>query len=362
MLLKIVLACYIALRTALTYGLLRRAPRATAQPFVSVVVAARNEAPSLPVLLDSLLAQTYRDYEVIVVDDRSADATPTILAEYQAGDERLRVERIADVPAGRTPKMHALGQGVRAAGGALLLFTDADCSVPPGWIAGIVTCFEPDVGVVAGYVGLRAVHNTWLEHVQAMDYFAMMATTAGATKLGQPIGGSGANIAYRRAAYDQAGGFDDMPLSAVADDMLLLQHVLDRTSWRAVFCDDPRTFIETDAEPTLRQLLNQRVRWMAGGQEVLQHNPALLITSSLIGTFNGVLLGFPLLLMRRDLRRALLYALAGRAFADALHLGVAAVLFRRVALLRYLPLWSLVQIPYTVILPLYSLSRKWSWK
>lgn len=153
-----------------------------------------------------------------------------------------------------------------------------------------------------------------------------------------------------------------MPLGAVADDMLLLQRVLDRTAWQGTFCDDPTTFIMTDAEPTLTQLLNQRVRWMVGGQEVLHKNPPLLITSSLIGTFNGILLSFPLLLMRRDLRQVLVYAVVGRSLADALHLGVAALLFRRLALLRYLPLWMVVQIPYTVLLPLYSLSRKWSWK
>ena len=362
MLLKIVLACYIALRTVLTYGLLRRHPRSTAQPFVSVVVAARNEAAALPALLECLFRQTYADYEVILVDDRSSDATPRILREYEAHDERLRVVRVNSVPAGRTPKMHALSQGVAAARGSLLLFTDADCFVPEGWIAGMVAGFNGNVGVVTGYVGLRAPNNTWLEHVQAVDYFAMMATTAGATKLGQPIGGAGANIAYRRAAYDLAGGFDDMPDGAVADDMLLLQRVVDRTPWRAAFCDDPQTFIVTDAEPTLTQLLSQRVRWMAGGQEVLHNNPALLIISSLIGTFNGILLSFPLLLHRSDLRRALLYAVVGRAIADGVHLGVAALLFGRLALLRYLPLWMIVQIPYTVLLPLYSLSRKWSWK
>lgn len=362
MLLKIVLACYIALRTVLTYGLLRSQARSTAQPFVSVVVAARNEAAVLPALLDCLLRQTYPDYEVILVDDRSSDATPDILTEYQTRDSRLRVMRLTSIPDGRTPKMYALSQGIAAARGSLLLFTDADCFVPTGWIAGMVACFDPDVGAVTGYVGLRAPNDTWLEHVQAVDYFAMMATTAGATNLGRPIGGAGANIAYRRAAYDQAGGFDDMPVGAVADDMLLLQRVVDRTSWRAVFCGDPRTFIATDAEPTLRQLLNQRVRWMAGGQEVLHNNPALLIISSLIGTFNGILLSFPVLLHRRDLRRALLYAIVGRAIADGIHLGVAAMLFGRLSLLRYLPLWMIIQVPYTVLLPLYSLSRKWSWK
>lgn len=362
MLLKIVLACYMALRTVLTLGLLLREPRSKDQPTVSVIVAARNEARALPGLLDSLLRQRYGRYEVIVVDDRSDDETPQLLAEYQARDTRLKTVRINEVPEGRTPKMHALGQGVAEASGALLLFTDADCSVAETWIAGLAAFFNPDVGAVTGYVGLRAPHGTLLEHVQALDYFAMMATTAGATKLGKPIGAAGANIAYRRAAYDEAGGFEDMPLGAVADDMLLLQRVIDRTPWRVVFCDDPRAFVTTDAEPTLRQLLNQRVRWMAGGNEVLRDNPALLTTSSLIGMLNGILLSFPVLIIRPELRRTLLCAVLVRTFADALHLGVAAIRFREVALLRYLPVWSLVQIPYTVVLPVYSLLRRWSWK
>ncbi len=362
MLLKIVMACYVALRTVLTLGLLLREPRSKERPSVSVIVAARNEAAVLPGLLETLLRQTYERYEVIVVDDRSDDETPQLLAEYAARDPRLKTLRVDDVPEGRTPKINALGHGVAHASGTLLLFTDADCSVPRTWIAGLVASFNADVGAVTGYVGLRAPHGTLLEKVQALDYFAMMATAAGATKLGSPIGAAGANIAYRREAYDEAGGFEDMPLGAVADDMLLLQRVIDRTSWRVVFCDDPRSFVMTDAEPTLRQLLNQRVRWMAGGNEVLRDNPALLTTSSMIGMFNGILLSFPILMLRQDLRRTLLYAVLGRTLADALHLGVAAVRFRQVGLLRYLPLWSLGQIPYTVVLPVYSLLRTWSWK
>jgi hypothetical protein len=41
---------------------------------------------------------------------------------------------------------------------------------------------------------------------------------------------------------------------------------------------------------------------------------------------------------------------------------VAAARFRRWDVLRYLPLWLLLQLPYTIAVPLYSLSRKWSWK
>ncbi|HEX6291383.1 MAG TPA: glycosyltransferase [Herpetosiphonaceae bacterium] len=362
MLLQCVTACYLALRTVLTYGLLRRPARTTARPSVSIVVAARDEAATLPRLLDALLRQSYADYEVIVVDDRSTDATPDVLRERQARDPRLQVVTVSEVPEDRTPKIHALSQGIARARGAVLLLTDADCRVPPTWVAGMAACFTRDVGAVLGYVELHAPNGTLLEQLQALDYFSMMATMAGATNLDHPVGAAGANLAYRRAAYDQAGGFEQMLPGAVADDMVLLQHVLDRTVWRVAFCDDPGTFVSTTAEPTLRQALDQRVRWMAGGQEVLRHNPALLATSLLIGLLNGLLLSFPILLARRDLRRALAQALLGRALGDAVHLGVAAARFRRWDLLRYLPLWIVLQVPYTVLLPVYSSVSNWSWK
>jgi cellulose synthase/poly-beta-1,6-N-acetylglucosamine synthase-like glycosyltransferase len=313
-------------------------------------------------LLQALLNQVYSDYEVIVVDDRSTDETPDLLREWQARNPRLHVVTVTELPPDRTPKINALAQGIAQARGELLLLTDADCDVPTTWIAGMTACFMPDVGAVLGYVELYARNGTLLEQLQAIDYFSMMATMAGATNLDHPVGAAGANIAYRRAAYTEAGGFEQMPTGAVGDDMVMLQRVLDRTSWRVVFCDDPGAFVATAAEPTLGQAFDQRVRWMAGGQEVVRHNPALLATSTVIGFLNGLLLSFPLFLTQRSLRRALIQAVLGRTIADVVHLGAAAARFRRWKLLRYVPLWIVLQVPYTVLMPLYSTLRRWSWK
>jgi cellulose synthase/poly-beta-1,6-N-acetylglucosamine synthase-like glycosyltransferase len=362
MVLQLVTACYVALRVVLTYGLFRRARRSSAQPGVSIVVAARNEAATLPKLLQSLLSQRYPDYEVIVVDDRSTDATPQILDQWQSRDGRLKVVTVTEPPEGRTPKINALMQGIAQAQGELLLLTDADCVVPPTWAAGMVACFTSDVGAVLGYVELYAANGRLFEQLQALDYFSMMATMAGAANLDHPLGAAGANLAYRRAAYEQAGGFEDMPPGVVGDDMVLLQRVLDRTDWRVAFCDDPGAFVATAAEPTLQQAFDQRVRWMAGGQEVLRHNPTLFATSTLIGLLNGLLLSFPCFLTRRSLRRALVQAIVGRVVADTIHLGVAAARFKQWRLLRYLPLWMLLQAPYALLVPLYSTVRAWSWK
>ena len=109
-------------------GLLRDVSDALPDPAprVSIVVAARDEERNLGVALDSLLAQDYADYEVIVVDDRSADATPAILAQRAARNPRLRVLRVDELPAGWLGKNHALEHGASAATGAILIFTDAD--------------------------------------------------------------------------------------------------------------------------------------------------------------------------------------------------------------------------------------------
>ncbi|QZA32201.1 glycosyltransferase family 2 protein [Hydrogenibacillus sp. N12] len=99
-------------------------------PFVSVVVAARNEAETLRQALPTLLGQAYPAYEVIVVDDRSTDGTSAVAAavaaELGAAAPPVRLIRIDALPPGWLGKNHALAGGAAEARGSLLLFTDAD--------------------------------------------------------------------------------------------------------------------------------------------------------------------------------------------------------------------------------------------
>ena len=108
-------------------------------PRVSVVIAARDEARGIEAALDSLLAQDYPDYEVIVVDDRSGDATPAILARMAARSARLTVLRIDELPAGWLGKNYALECGARAAAGGILVFADADVVMRPDVLARAVS-------------------------------------------------------------------------------------------------------------------------------------------------------------------------------------------------------------------------------
>jgi chlorobactene glucosyltransferase len=101
-------------------------------PLISVVLPARNEAANIERCVRSLLAQNYPNFEVVVVDDGSTDATPLILAQLAAENTRLRVVRNNRLPRGWTGKNHAAHVGARSAHGDWLLFVDADVTLHPG--------------------------------------------------------------------------------------------------------------------------------------------------------------------------------------------------------------------------------------
>jgi chlorobactene glucosyltransferase len=105
-------------------------------PCISAIVPARNEARNIRRCVHALLDQTYPDYEIIVVDDRSTDQTPIILDELIRLNDlnkgpALKVIKGEDLPQGWTGKPHALWQGARHARGEWLFFVDADTFVKP---------------------------------------------------------------------------------------------------------------------------------------------------------------------------------------------------------------------------------------
>jgi hypothetical protein len=102
-----------------------RAARPSA-PLVSVVVPVFNKAPYLRDCLSSILAQSFRDIEVICVDDASTDESSSILAEVAGHDRRVFVVRnIGNLGAGKSRNV-----GIHLARGRFIQFTDADDILP----------------------------------------------------------------------------------------------------------------------------------------------------------------------------------------------------------------------------------------
>ena len=108
-------------------------------PLISVCVPARNEERNIRRCVEALLAQTYPNFEIIVLDDRSTDATGKILRCYTAQDDKIRVIYGSNLPPGWAGKPHALTQAATVARGEWLCFVDADTFVTPDALSSVYT-------------------------------------------------------------------------------------------------------------------------------------------------------------------------------------------------------------------------------
>lgn len=202
-------------------------------PLVSLVVAARNEERGVEAAARSLLAQGYPRLEIVAVDDRSDDRTGAILDRLAAGEPRLRVVHVRELPPGWLGKNHALATGAAAAAGEWILFTDADVVMHPDAVGRAVTAAErlgsdhlavlPELvmrGVLAqafltsfGIIGIEAL-RPW----KARDPGSRRSAGVGAFNL------------VRAAAYRRAGGHE--PIRLRPDDDLKLGKILKRSGAR----------------------------------------------------------------------------------------------------------------------------------
>ncbi|MDX2012475.1 MAG: glycosyltransferase family 2 protein [Myxococcaceae bacterium] len=123
-------------------SVLETAPPQGGWPLLSVVMPARNEAEHLAAALSLKRSSTYPNLELVVVNDRSTDATGAIAEQVAAEDPRVRVVHLTTLPDGWLGKVHAMARGLEACTGELVLFSDADVFIAPGVFEKVVSAAQ----------------------------------------------------------------------------------------------------------------------------------------------------------------------------------------------------------------------------
>lgn len=363
-----VMAVYAGVALAFGRALRRPGPATPPAPerSVTVVVAARDEEARLPGLLRDLAAQTYSCFEVVVVDDRSSDGTAA-LVEAAAAElpGRFRLVRQEEVPPGVAPKKLALQRGVEAGRGELVLLTDADCRVSPGWVAGMARSFAPGVAMVLGHSELEAGRgSTLFERVQAFEFLTLVTAMAASAKLGFPLGATGHNLAYRRDVWERVGGYGPGLRLPAGDDMLMLDLVRAAPeAGRIVYADVPGAGARTLPEPTLRAFRDQRARWASSGMRSFRRDWRVLVYGAASLNANLHLpLGALWVALGWMGTGTWLAAAGAKLAADLALYGYACRRFGRPELLPYLPLWFLLQPVYLTAMAVWGIRPRFSWK
>jgi chlorobactene glucosyltransferase len=186
---------------------------------VSILIPARNEAVVIGQTLAHLLRQTYPFTELLVLDDNSTDETAVIVQQAAQQDSRVRLLNGQPLPDGWLGKNWACHQLGQAAGGDLLVFTDADVGWQPGALAALVAQVEQErADLLSVWPTQHTV--TWGERLvvplMALVILGYLPLPA-AHHLPWPVfaAANGQCMAFRRRAYEATGGH-----AAVSDDVV----------------------------------------------------------------------------------------------------------------------------------------------
>lgn len=198
---------------------------------VSVIVPARNEEASLGACLESLVAQTGVTFEVIVVDDGSADRTREIARSFLD----VRVVDPGPLPPGWSGKNNALVAGAREARGGWLLFTDADTVHRVGSLTESVAEARQRNASLLSYSPEQEVHGFWEKTVMPV-IFAELAAKYRPSEVSNPASpaaaANGQYMLISREAYDAVGGHAAVAPSLL-EDVALARAV--KASGRKIF-------------------------------------------------------------------------------------------------------------------------------
>lgn len=154
-------------------------------PRLSVIIPACNEAAHLESAVMTLLQQDYPDFEIILVDDRSTDATGGMVDRFAESDSRIRALHIERLPEGWLGKVHALHCGAIKAKGEWMLFTDADVHFAPATLRHALAYVLDKQADHLALIPRTIQRGLWLD--VAVRAFGLLFTIAtGAAGVNQP--------------------------------------------------------------------------------------------------------------------------------------------------------------------------------
>lgn len=332
--------------------------------FISVIVPARNEAAHIEHCLNHLLAQRYPDSlrEIIVIDDHSDDDTAARVIRLSVSHPELQLIRRTGQD--QTGKKAALMAGIERAKGSLVVTTDADCEAPPNWLYCIEAVFRQysSVQMVTAPVVIHRENNL-LQRFQSLDLMGMMGITGAGAFSGKMFMANGANLAFRKKAFQAVGGYAGNEQIASGDDMFLVQKIARRFPGGVYFLKQTDAVVKTLAPNDWSAFIQQRIRW--GGKNAAL--PGWGIRLALLSVFvfcwsiiiSGVMAAFQMPGMWRILA---IQALVKFLF-DTLLLREMALFFNRKDLLRWLLPAFVLHTLYIALIGFASLFfRKYQWK
>ena len=239
-------------------------------PFISIIIAARNEEKNIGRCIQSIINQSYppRKFEVIVTDDHSTDDTVAIINSFNK--DHIRVIHLAAFlkdNAVNSYKKKSIDTALQFAKGDLIVTTDADCRAPQKWLETLAAFYVEKHPV---FIAMPVTFPTprgegfserLLKIFQSLDFMTLQGITGASVFKKFHSMCNGANLAYEKKVFEEVNGFEGIDEIASGDDMLLMHKIQSLYPDRILFLKSHEVIVQTQAEANLNDFMNQRIRW-----------------------------------------------------------------------------------------------------
>ncbi|MBT4484926.1 MAG: glycosyltransferase [Candidatus Latescibacteria bacterium] len=268
-------------------------------PDVSVIVCARNEEHGICRCIESLQRLDYprEKLEILLVDDESEDRTLEIINDYSAKNSIIKILSTEEEPCSFPGKQRPLELSLRNAKGEIVILTDADCAVAPGWIKAHVMAYHENTGIVGGITAVSSDSGGLFSPIQNCDQVSKLAVAMGCAGLNVPLTIMGNNMSFRRRAYDECGGFSAIG-PAIVEDVELMYAITRNSSYSPGWAAGNESVVVSTREKNFRAFIEQRYRMLGVMKKVPLFGKILLGIEILM----AFLFGTALLVMPWDLR------------------------------------------------------------
>jgi biofilm PGA synthesis N-glycosyltransferase PgaC len=234
-------------------------------PKISIIIPAWNEAKGIIKSINSILANHYPEFEVIVVNDGSTDNSQELvnayIDKYISAHPKYAVHHsLKQRYQQRGGKGKALNSGIEASSGEIILTVDADSALAPDALTKLAEHFrDQNVSAVVGQVRVANVHGRVIGIMQRLEYLFGFYFKRANCVMGSEYIYGGACAAFRRKhTFDFFGLFDEKNRTEDIEMSMRTKH----HGLRSVYAEDVVCF--TEGASNYLGLLSQRLRWKKG--------------------------------------------------------------------------------------------------
>lgn len=331
----------------------------SALPFVTVLLPARNEEKHIRACLQSLLAQQYPEdrFEIIVLNDASEDATTTLVELSMRGDSRIRLLTIHRNDGGG--KKVLITRGVAEARGEIIVTTDADCTHDSRWLLTLVQSFNEQIDFLSAPVIFHTAES-FLHKLMALEFLGLVGVGAGFIGIGYPKLCNGANIAFRKHAFELVRGYDSDDARSSGDDEFLMQKIF-RQRGVVTFNPSREAIVKTEAPQSLQVFFEQRKRWASKGLYYRDRKFVAFLLALFL--YFSLMFLAPFLVWNVDWGMiCLLFFLSVKWISDhAVLIATSRLLHQRFAFSHFI-IAEILHIPYIVLVSILGSLTSFTWK